>query len=205
MNYAFALLSPFALLLPAAGTVETKSEDSETTITSPQEAPTAPDEETNGGQSVTGDSVIRSFQDWPFSFVSQSFRVESSYQVRIEQQMTIRVAPRRAPVRQNMFMGLPNRAIGPDFAERKIGNCLPVGGIAGVQTNGGSDLILYMRDERVISARLERACRARDFYSGFYLSRSDDGRLCVNRDTLQSRSGANCKLTRIRQIVQSGN
>lgn len=202
MNYAFVLLSPFALLLPAAGTVETRSEGTETTIAAPQDAPA---EEVNGGHSGAGEAVLRSFQDWPFSFVSQSFRVQPAFQVRIEQQVTIRVAPRQAPVRQNMFMGLPDRAIGPNFTERKIGNCLPVGGIAGVQTSGGGDLILYMRDERVISARLERACRARDFYSGFYLSRSNDGRLCVNRDTLQSRSGANCKLTRIRQLIQAGN
>jgi hypothetical protein len=62
-----------------------------------------------------------------------------------------------------------------------------------------------MRDRRIVQARLERACRARDFYSGFYLARSSDGKLCVDRDTLQSRSGANCKLTRFRQLVEVGN
>jgi hypothetical protein len=29
-----------------------------------------------------------------------------------------------------------------------------------------------------------------------------DGRLCVDRDTLLSRSGMNCKLTRIRELVE---
>jgi hypothetical protein len=50
---------------------------------------------------------------------------------------------------------------------------------------------------------LNRACRARDFYSGFYVERASDGRICVDRDTLLSRSGANCKLTRIRQLVDA--
>ena len=83
-----------------------------------------------------------------------------------------------------------------------MGKCLAVSGIAGVQSGGGSRLILFMRDRRIVSASLERACRARDFYSGFYLSQSEDGRLCVDRDTLLSRSGANCKLTRLRQLVE---
>lgn len=202
MSYAFALLSPFALLLPVAGTTDTNAQAPVKAETpAEQQAPAG----TSDSQVPIEKAAVRTFQDWPFSFVSQSFRPQSVYQVRIEQRMTIRVSPRRAPVRQNMFMGVPNAAIGPNFVERRIGNCLPVGDIAGVQTNGGSSLILYMRDNRIISADLERSCRARDFYSGFYLSRSDDGRLCVNRDTLQSRSGANCKLTRIRQLVETGN
>ena len=58
-----------------------------------------------------------------------------------------------------------------------------------------------MRDRSVVSGLLERACRARDFYSGFYLARNVDGKLCVDRDMLLSRSGANCRLTQIRQLV----
>jgi hypothetical protein len=73
-----------------------------------------------------------------------------------------------------------------------------------VQPDRGSRLILYMRDRRMLSATLERACRARDFYSGFYVDRTNDGQLCVDRDTLLSRSGANCKLTRIRQLIETG-
>ena len=140
-----------------------------------------------------------------FRVFAQSFRVSGANQARIEQRMTIRVTPSTRTVRPNMLMDLPSREIGPRFAERRIGKCLSVSGISGVQPDGGHELILYMRDRKIISARLERACRSRDFYSGFYLSRSSDGKLCVDRDTLQSRSGANCKLTRIRQLVEVGN
>lgn len=123
-------------------------------------------------------------------------------QVRIEQRMTIRIAPRPAPSRPDLLFYLPDDEVAPRFMERKMGKCLAVSGIAGVQSGGGSRLILFMRDRRIVSASLERACRARDFYSGFYLSQSEDGRLCVDRDTLLSRSGANCKLTRLRQLVE---
>ena len=89
------------------------------------------------------------------------------------------------------------------FIERNIGRCVPVSGISGVQPDAGNRLLLFMRDRRVVSAMLERACRARDFYSGFYVERTPDGQLCVDRDTLLSRSGANCKLTRIRQLIET--
>lgn len=142
---------------------------------------------------------------WPFNLVIGALRPPDALQVRIERQMTIRISPRAAPAQPNMLMDLPAREIGPRFVERKIGKCVSAGDIAGVQANGGNRLILYMRDRRIVSAELERACRARDFYSGFYLSRNSDGKMCVDRDTLLSRSGSNCKVTRMRQLVEAGN
>ena len=130
-------------------------------------------------------------------------REEGWNQVRIEQRMTIRITPHAAPM-PSMLFDLPDREVGPRFIERKMGKCLAVSGIAGVQSGGGSRLILFMRDRRIVSANLERACRARDFYSGFYLARSEDGQLCVDRDALQSRNGANCRLTKFRQLIEVG-
>lgn len=132
--------------------------------------------------------------------LAHSFRNQSQNQVRIEQRVTIRVIPQ--PSRQvNLLAVVPNGDASGGFVEKKMGKCVPISGIAGVQANGVSNLILFMRDQRMVSAALERSCRARDFYSGFYLERSSDGKLCVDRDTLLSRNGANCKLTRIRQLV----
>lgn len=134
--------------------------------------------------------------------IADSVRVEGAGQVRIEQQMTIRITPRAAPPRPNMLMDIPDGEIGPRFIERSMGRCVPVSGIAGVQAEAGNRLLLFMRDRRIVSAALERACRGRDFYSGFYLQRTPDGQLCVDRDVLLSRSGANCKLTRLRQLIE---
>ena len=125
--------------------------------------------------------------------------------MRIEQRITIRISPRPSNVQPSMLMDLPAQAPAAQrFTERNMGKCLPVSGIAGVQVTGDNRLILYMRDQRIVSAALERACSARDFYSGFYVERSADGQLCVNRDALQARSGANCKLSRIRQLGRNG-
>ena len=88
--------------------------------------------------------------------------------------------------------------------ERKIGKCVTNALIGGMTLRGESQLLLYLRDRRVVSATLERACQARDYYSGFYLTRNPDGKLCVNRDTLLSRSGANCKLKQLRELIYQG-
>lgn len=129
-------------------------------------------------------------------FWAAPFRLEPGQQVRIEQRITIRISPRRpgasaaaAPIHRLRL------------EERSMGRCISVGAIGAVQVSDANRLLLYLRDQRLVSASLERACSARDFYSGFYLERHPDGNLCIDRDVLLSRSGANCKLSRIRQLV----
>lgn len=141
---------------------------------------------------------------WIFRMDGQSFRPPNAQQVRIEERMIIRITPRSSPMRPpDALMDMRASEAGPQFRERKIGKCVPISSISGVRPNGSKGLILFMRDHRIIGAELERSCRARDFYSGFYLAGNTDGRLCVDRDTLLSRSGVNCKLTRIRQLIEN--
>jgi len=194
MSFAAVLLSPFVLLFPAAGEIElhdfhdvpmaAMGENPPPRIETPPSAETA---------------------KWIFRDVADTFRVQSQNQVRIEQHMTIRITPlsRPNPMPQPMMMDLPRRELAPRMVERNMGRCVSVSSISGVQPDSGGRLILFLRDRRMVSAVLERACRARDFYSGFYIERTTDGQLCVDRDTLLSRSGANCKLTRIRQLVDA--
>lgn len=188
MNLAAALLAPLALLVAAIGGDEVRDG-------SPPVSDIAAAGPTEG-------SLPQIAPEWPIGVV-RSFEPDSAWQVHIERRMTIRVAPRSpVPVPHDMFMGLPQGAAGARYSERKVGNCLPVAAIAGVEPNGPNNLILFLRDRRMINAQLERSCLARSFYSGFYLSHGTDGNLCVNRDTLLSRSGTACKLTRIRLLVE---
>lgn len=120
------------------------------------------------------------------------------HQVRIEQRVVVRIAPARP--RNSLVADLPRNF--PDrLAERKMEKCVPLKGVAGVQTGGPSRLILFLKDRRMVSAELEKACRARDFYSGFYVEPSSDGNLCVKRDKLQSRTGVKCEFSQFRQLV----
>jgi hypothetical protein len=133
--------------------------------------------------------------------IADSFRPPAENQVRIEQRITIRIAPRAGPPPRAFVMDLPDRTQ-PRISERHFGKCLPISGIAGFQVGQGNRLMLFLRDRRTLSLGLEKSCRAQDFYSGFYVDRNADGQLCVDRDRLQSRSGANCALTRLRQLVE---
>jgi hypothetical protein len=123
-------------------------------------------------------------------------------QIRIEQRVTVRIAPAPLAARQNLTAELPQRALSSRFEERGKEKCVPLEGIAGVQTGSGNRLVLFLRDRRMLSVKLEKACRARDFYAGFYVEKSKDGRLCVSRDKLQSRTGARCGIEAMRQLVE---
>jgi hypothetical protein len=121
-------------------------------------------------------------------------------QVRIERSITIRIAPPGPIQRQSLVAQVAPPAMAR-LTERKMGKCVPVAGIAAVQPDASGKLLLFMRDRRLIAASLEKACSARDFYAGFYLERTADGMLCAERDKLHSRAGANCELSKLRQLV----
>lgn len=127
-------------------------------------------------------------------------------QVSIQQRVTIRVSPRSAPLPMDamMFENNLESGRGPRFTERKIGNCLAIESIAGVQAIDNSRLLLILRDRRMVTARLEKGCQGREFYSGFIVARNADAQICVGRDRLQSRSGMGCQVTGFRQLVQVG-
>lgn len=196
MSLSAALLVPFALLLPTA--------EVEQTVAPVEQAAAAAAENPQAGFDA---GQFAGFTYLPVTFVYQQFPDRRAGQVRIEQTLRIRIAPQRttptAQARPEMLVGVPQRAIGSSFDERRIGRCLSINSISGVQPNGGNDLILFLRDRRMVRAQLERSCRSREFYSGFYIA-GGDGRLCVDRDQLQSRSGSNCKLAEIRQLVETG-
>lgn len=122
-------------------------------------------------------------------------------QVRVQQRVIIRISPQRSP-RTDLMATLPQRELPERMAERKIGKCLPLKSIAGVMPTRDNRLMLFLRDQRIIAANLEKACAARDFYSGFYVEPNDDGRICIDRDKLQSRTGAKCEMSRIRELIE---
>ncbi len=143
---------------------------------------------------LTGGSTLEAFYDG-----------QQVNQVRIEQRVVIRITPRRATNRNSLLAQLPGNGANARYEEREMESCVPVNRISGVQTGTGNRLILFLSDQRIVTLNLERACRARDFYSGFYVERSKDGKLCVGRDELQSRSGAKCEVEAMRQLVAVSN
>ena len=195
MNPAAAFLAPL-LLLPGAVAMQPPLEVTRPAAEAAEDAPvhlTTP--------TAIQISEAPSFENGTWELLTQAFRSPDQQQVRIEQRLTIRITPHAPEVRPSMLAELPTSGIPGNLVERRMGRCLPVSGIAGVQVGGDSKLILFMRDQRIVSATLDKTCRSRDFYSGFYMARSEDGMLCTRRDTLQSRVGANCQLTALKQLV----
>ncbi|MEP3422098.1 MAG: hypothetical protein ABJN35_10220 [Erythrobacter sp.] len=197
MPSLLALTAPFALLLPLLGQSTAQLQaDAETeadgkTATAPISAPdydTPPEGPYSPARPVA--SPLDAFRGG-----------QITRQARIEQRVIIRITPRRSGVRNDLLARLPRRGLTTQYEEREMDRCLPVNTIAGVQTGNGNRLLLFLEDQRMISVNLERACRASQFYSGFYVERNEDGRLCVGRDALQSRSGAKCEVEGMRQLV----
>jgi hypothetical protein len=133
----------------------------------------------------------------PLRLLEEARRPTVENQVRIEQRVIIRIAPSSPQRMEQSLARLNNRS--DRFEERRLGECIPINMIAGVAPQENR-LLLFMRDRRILSARLERACNPEDFYAGFYIERQD-GRLCERRDRLQSRAGASCRVTRLNRLV----
>ncbi len=143
----------------------------------------------------------------PLSWLIQARQAPSADQVSIEQHIVIRISPRapaNADPRVAMFYDAPASPQSSHIEERKMGKCVPIDGVAGVQITQANKLVLYMRDSRVVSAGLDKGCNARDYYAGFYVARSSDGMICAGRDKLQARNGASCKVGKLHQLVEVG-
>ena len=208
MGLVAVLLAPLALLLPAAGALEPLSNGSDQSPVPALRAIDRPNRLATNRLALPVETLLPAIDPADaviFQTIAQSFQVEARNQVRIEQRLTIRITPRASAPQPQMLVELPTRPLPQRLVERDFGNCLPIAGIAGVEVSNTNRLILYMRDHRVLSAGLERTCNARDYYSGFYVERNSDGQICVKRDSLLSRSGATCKLSRIKQLVEAGN
>lgn len=121
------------------------------------------------------------------------------YQSRVEGRITIRIRPRRGG--SQLLSALPTAPMSREMRGVPIDRCLPLESVAGVQVTRNNGLLLYLRDRRIVLAALENACRARDFYAGFYVAPQEDKLLCVDRDRLQSRVGAKCKVKSWQALV----
>ena len=124
---------------------------------------------------------------------------EIMMQVRIEQRIVIRV-PVRSSGRTSLSSSVAPAPKARRYKATKIGKCVTMNDVAGVQLWNDDSLILHMRDSSMVRAELEKTCRAKDFYQGFYMLKSGDGMLCSERDVLQARSGTKCEVEEIRQI-----
>jgi hypothetical protein len=190
MNSSAALLATLALTLPSLDLVREAAP--------PEDVVRAAPVPVSGTVQAPG---FRPAAPVPFRALEEAHRPPVERQVRIEQRVIIRISPSQPEARERMLAELPRRPIRESFAEQPIDGCVPIDAIAGVQPAAQNRLLLFMRDQRVLSASLGRACNAEAFYSGFYVERREDGALCSHRDHLRSRAGASCQVTQFHRLV----
>ncbi len=130
--------------------------------------------------------------DIPFEMVQRQVETQ------VRQRVIIRITPlsRMTPPPAASAMVEPPRRPAAEAMER----CIPIKDIAGVRLGQGRQLLLYMRDRRIVGTSLDRSCQVSSFYSGFYVERPEDGQLCAGREALHARSGADCMLGKFHEV-----
>jgi hypothetical protein len=87
-----------------------------------------------------------------------------------------------------------------EWVERKGPKCIDPNDIRGALLAASDHVDFVMAGRRLLRAEFDENCPALDFYAGFYLS-SDDGKICVKRDSIRSRMGGSCAIDRFLRLV----
>ena len=80
-----------------------------------------------------------------------------------------------------------------EWREGRGPRCVPANQLIGATSLRPSSVDLILRDNSRIRARLQRRCPALDYYRGFYINATEDGRICAERDSIRSRAGGECQ------------
>jgi hypothetical protein len=140
----------------------------------------------------------------PFTVLEDARRSDTLGQVQIRQRVVIRISPSPSDARERLMSTLPRRAMRTTFEEVPHGDCVTTEDIVGVQPTNDNRLLLFLENQQILAASLEHSCTARAFYQGFYVERSEDGKICIARDRLQSRAGLSCSVEGLTRLVAVG-
>jgi hypothetical protein len=115
-------------------------------------------------------------------------------QLRDDGRVIIRIPPKPVPASSK-------RSESTKWKEQKIGKCILMDRLVGSRPGPKESLEILTRDGNLIRAYLGDGCLAREFYAGAYVERSADGKLCIDRDLLHARTGAQCEIDKFRLLV----
>lgn len=112
-------------------------------------------------------------------------------QVIIRERVIVRVPARIAPAAPPKVR----------WKEKKAPRCLTMSAVAGAAVIEEDSVDLILKGGQRVRAQFESSCPALDYYSGFYILPSEDGRICADRDSIHTRAGGECQITRFRSLV----
>jgi hypothetical protein len=113
-------------------------------------------------------------------------------QMMIQQRIIIRVPAVNPP-------SPPHRPI--RLKEVKGPKCVTLNQLAGASIGQNDAVDLFMRGGMRLRAQLDDDCPALDYYTGFYIAPTADGKVCQRRDMLHTRAGQQCLVKRFRLLV----
>ena len=86
------------------------------------------------------------------------------------------------------------------WKEKRGPKCIAARELAGALVSAPDAVDLVLTGNRRVRAKLDDSCEALDFYSGFYLKPSPDGKICADRDAIRARSGTSCQIDAFRTL-----
>lgn len=113
--------------------------------------------------------------------------------VGMRQQIIIRV-------RQGVRQAAPAGDASIDWQEGRGPRCVASSRIVAATRLGQESVDLILQDNSRVRARLGRRCPALDYYYGFYIDATEDGRICADRDAIRSRIGGECRIDQFRSL-----
>lgn len=125
-------------------------------------------------------------------------------QVTVRDQVIIRVQTmqsRRTPNALTASNKTLPQAVPTRWKEKKAPRCIPLRALAGATVPEVDSVDIILRGGQRVRAKLEDDCPALDFYKGFYIKPTEDGKMCADRDAIHSRSGSQCTISRFRTLV----
>jgi len=86
------------------------------------------------------------------------------------------------------------------WRESRGPDCIPATRLIGATLLRQNSVDLILRDNSRVRARLQRSCPALDYYRGFYIEATEDGRICADRDSIRDRAGGDCQIDQFRSL-----
>ena len=109
-------------------------------------------------------------------------------------------------IQERVVVRVPARAatIAPariKWKEKRGPRCVPMASVGGAAVIERDSVDLMLKGGQRVRARFKSSCPALDYYSGFYIMPSADAQICADRDSIHTRAGGECQITRFRKLV----
>jgi hypothetical protein len=115
-------------------------------------------------------------------------------QLRIQRTTIIRVPP-AAP---SVIISEPVR-----WKEKGGPDCIKWSAIAGAMISSPSSLDVIIRGGKRYRVKLNKSCQAAEFYADFYVKATPDGQICQSRDSIYSRAGGECGISKFKRLTRA--